>query len=832
MNPKLPPKSPASTQRLLIVKKGLNSIDIKKHQKFDLLLKPPTKFLPASETDRLKNLTPTPKLQKDRKVQKLSSSPFQIEGSPTPKPIPKRSKSEKQVQNSKKSLSNLLLSTKPKPRSKDQEVKAFNKQIKHLRSLFTKNLQSDNPNCNKLTKRKKNHQISPKAKLIKSKLNIKEKRKQRTIKKDSKLNDLNEDLLNKAATKIQSCFKGYLVRKIFKAFIKHQLEVLNEQSKKIVNLAEIESYNSNFSFSFIRNSVDAFVESIEISTPSFYCSSFEEAAEKLVLVLRKKSVLRNLEDEDLRVMDEWLGNLNYRVEVRELLLKVVRRRYKKLHEHFDIWLDKLKSTFRHLIEIEYSSSKSVLSQKQIKDRIRNHSTALCTDIEHLWERIDVINGNQDLLSNFASSLHTFNIIDATELRVSGNLHLTEAKSDSAENTISLFESSKGYQSIFKFEQEEIKVSEKPEIKTSQNESKSDVSKSNVFINIVQGSSSMSLENSKALKEYSSIQLVQDFEPINENSSIRNDLNLQPSPSPRQTMWPSGSRSIFDYESASNPLSGTSHFERQYDASEINLVVDRAMINLEFAIFHEILDDHLSIFEDISFTLKMTEDFIMKKISNFIAEAVRPRVVRQSTQPQVRTDTLSMLSYIDRVFREALKHPKNFKAKLLKTFNYEKYSQYLRSNIKLNPSSLHIFPTKHKKQDIYIEIYEKALTQSCSELLYSKLESQKSTIFDLLLFKISSIKLADIFVEIRETLSKWNEIRSGNLPLGDTIRPNGELDDQKLFLKRAESLNKMIYAEILYEERCWADQIYEEEQIIEWLESIILSNLVDELSLIL
>ena len=597
-------------------------------------------------------------------------------------------------------------------------------------------------------------------------------------------------------------------------------------------MPETESDNSNFSFSFIRNSVDAFVESVEISTPSFYCSSFDEAADKLVLVLRKKSVLRKLEEEDLMAMEEWLGGLDLRGEVRELLLKVVKRRYIKLHEHFDHWLDKLKDSFKHLIRLEYSTSNSFLSQRQLKERIRNHSTALCTDIEHLWERIDVINGNQDLLSNFASSLHTFNIIDATELRVSANLFMTEAKSNSAENTISLFESSKEPQSIFKFEQEENKIIETPEIKTSQNESKSDVSKTNIFINIVQGSSSMSLENSKALKEYSSIQVVQDFEPINENSSIRNDLNLQPSPSPRQTMWPSASKGIFDYESASNPLSGTSHFERQYDASEINLVVDRAMINLEFSIFHEILDDHLSIFEDLPFTLKMTEDYIMKKISDLIAEAVRPRIVRQSTQPQVRTDKLSMLSYIDRVFRETLKHTENFKAKLLKTFNYEKYSQHLRLNIKLNPLSLHIFPSKHKNQDSYIEIYERALIQCCSELLYSKLESQKSTIFDLLLFKISCIKLADIFVDIRETLSEWNEIRSGSLPLGDTIRPNGELDDQKLFLKRAESLNKMMYAEILYDERYWIDWVYEEEQIIAWLESIILSNLVGELSLIL
>jgi hypothetical protein len=786
-----------------MLEKNSPKIQRKTNNKREPSSKSPPTFLSPQKHDHLKTLTPSPadlkeKAQKSRKTRAKNDSKPDLDAFLHRK-IATRAKSEQNLERQRKqeTFKPPAKLVKFKAMTKDEEIREFNKNIKKLRTLFGKKKHSELFINKKNLNKRKSSQLQPKA--LKQQKTLKKRlfKEKNTLKTQSSSSN-NLSILRKSAIKIQSCFRGYLIRKLFKTCLK---QLTFEYPK-----------TPSFSFSYIQNSIDAFIDPGDVPTPSFYSKSFSESspATRLKILIHKKSILSKLEAEDVLSIQEALKPLNYSQEKIQIFLKIISRRYQKLHAFFDEWLLKLKESLKYLIKIESSSQSIHLSRKEINHRVRNPSEELCLDIENLWEKIEDFQGQRNFLSSYPDSLNTFHIIDQTELRVSSRV-VVESSSNSTIMTFSKPEENEAAE-VSEFSGNSAEKRQK-EVKLS-------------FINIVQGSSSMSLEHSKALKDYSSILNVPD-EGVNESNSLQNELDLKPRQ--RQTMWPSKSRSIFECESASNPLSGTSHLIREYDASEVNLVLDRTLLNLEFIIFHEIIEDHCTLLSDTNFILRLCEDFLLKLISNFTNEAVRPRVVRQSTRPQVKTDTLTLLKHLDVVFTKNLETLSKFQEKLLKIFGFEAISSRLRTNSAFSSKSL--FTLKSKSEGL-IAIHQKSIIQACSELLISKLSSSQAGLFDLVLWKLPNLRLADLLVEIRDTLENWNEFKAGTLPMGDTIRANGELDEVKLFSKRKESLNLLIFDEILSEDKDWTELFLYEEQEILVVEEKVLEFLFEELESLL
>ena len=118
--------------------------------------------------------------------------------------------------------------------------------------------------------------------------------------------------------------------------------------------------------------------------------------------------------------------------------------------------------------------------------------------------------------------------------------------------------------------------------------------------------------------------------------------------------------------------------------------------------------------------------------------------------------------------------------------------------------------------------------ACEELVLHNIFILKSSVFDSVAEKLPNLKLCNIFVKVRDKLSEINEIQAGNLPFGETIRPNGDLDEVKLFQKQKESLVTLINEEIHSSNPYWTCLYSQQEGLISDLESLILSDLIQEI----
>jgi len=130
-------------------------------------------------------------------------------------------------------------------------------------------------------------------------------------------------------------------------------------------------------------------------------------------------------------------------------------------------------------------------------------------------------------------------------------------------------------------------------------------------------------------------------------------------------------------------------------------------------------------------------------------------------------------------------------------------------------------------DPYSSTHLKAVFSACSQAIVHLIGTQKSAIFDFVHWKVDQIKLSDFFISIREVLFRWNELQAGNLPSQETLKANGEIDEDKLQSLRIQSLAKLLYQDLEEDSLNWVNYLFEEEQAAIDLEKSIFSDLMLE-----
>jgi hypothetical protein len=333
-----------------------------------------------------------------------------------------------------------------------------------------------------------------------------------------------------------------------------------------------------------------------------------------------------------------------------------------------------------------------------------------------------------------------------------------------------------------------------------------------------------LENSEGIKDLSSIVQL----PRTENTETMSIGKLEVSnkiSQLRKTVWPSTKPTFAEPESPSNPLMVTE--EPLVNSSEEDLVVDRVLANLEIYVFHDFLDSD-EIFHNPDFLVQLTENLLLKYLEEFIAETLKPKIVRQPTKTYVSSDSVNLLSGIDEEFLKCIKNPELLKNKIKKHIDPLVLMKNIRKNRKSDFIGTNCFELpQNSSSNKYSLIHDKAVYTACSQSVYSLILHLKISCFDFCVDHLNKLNFKDFFISVRENVYKWNELKAGNMPSNELVLPNGELDEDRLQVVRTQSLAKLLYQDLEEDDFHWSDYRFEEEQSILELEVLILQDLAFE-----
>lgn len=594
---------------------------------------------------------------------------------------------------------------------------------------------------------------------------------------------------------------------------------------------------------------------------------------QISLQAKKQNKLQELKQADMQemlVIAEKLGN---KPEIIYLLNSILNRRYEKISKIFDEHLENLKNSIKgrgNKQKIDSPDLDTILHAMSSKDN-RQTSGEISEDIEKIWLQIEQHHDESDN--------HSF-LKDPQPLPP-----LTPIIEDSIDrpgidcpfdNPNENIKGSKNYKCNRKFQEDlsgknfegddlehenSVKMESFAESPKNMFENNTPVSLSKLVVKIVpaqekseegalrsfihdfdtkepthpkelindinfQDLSSMTLEHSEALKDYSSIIPSPAIEK-EDLDSLEYEFDLKTKSSIKTSNWPITSRQIFERDSPSNPFSITGGSEKPTDHSGEELLVDRAVSLLELIVYHDIVEDsHL--FEDISFTIALLEDLINKEILTCIGEATRPKLVRHNTLTNVKSDSNSVLQVVDKLFLYFLKDTNDIKAHMQIATHPYIFLQCAHENIPVEcqKGSICCLP-EDPSLDKYTKVHTNMIINSCEEIIYRQILEFKSTLFQSLSDKIETLKLSDFFMAVRDQLVKWNDLHAGNIPGADTLNENGILDEEKLQNIRSKNLAKLLYSNLEDDEEKWVNYTAETEYLIIQLEDLVFYDLVGE-----
>ncbi|OMJ92571.1 hypothetical protein SteCoe_4580 [Stentor coeruleus] len=626
---------------------------------------------------------------------------------------------------------------------------------------------------------------------------------------------------------------------------------------------------------------------IEELKPEILTENKEEEKVKFTqnaLKVKKQNKLQELKQADMQEMLLIAEKLGNKPEIVDLLNSILNRRYEKISKIFDEHLENLKDSIKNSGNkkvIDSPDLDTILHAISSKDN-RQTSGEISEDIEKIWLQIEqhhdetnnhsflkdpqplppltpiiedsidrpgidcpfdnpneYAKGEKNCVENKEDckfnkeNKEDFSEKDEENLKENGLEHDNSVKMESfADSPKNMFENNTPV-SLSKLVIKIVPAQEKSEEGALRSfihdfDTK-EPTHPKEFINDInfQDLSSMTLEHSDALKDYSSI-IPSPAVEKEDLDSLEYELDLKTKSSIKTSNWPITSRQIFERDSPSNPFSITGGSEKPTDHSGEELLVDRAVSLLELIIYHDIIEDsHL--FEDIDFTIGLLEDLINKEILICIGEATRPKIVRHNTLTNVKSDSSSVLQVVDKLFLHFLKNPNDIKAHMqIATHSYI-FLQCAHENIPIEHQKNSIcYLPEDPSLDKYTKVHTNMIINSCEEIIFRQLLEFKSSLFQSFSDKIDTLKLSDFFMAVRDQLLKWNEIQAGNIPGADVINENGVLDEDKLQNVRSKNLAKLLYSNLEDDEQMWVNYTAETEYLIIQLEDFVFCDLVEEI----
>ena len=679
--------------------------------------------------------------------------------------------------------------------------------------------------------------------------------------------DKNE-FINKCAIKIQAHVRGFLTRKAYRNFIENRpIEVSShmaanpgvsedfpdedEEVRTIVKRKEVPEgpiVSILHSDEGINSLYDPFLKAELKNNRNIEQALTAQISWRLKQKLKLKELKQN-DIQEMQVIAEKFGNKDAIIDIFQ---NIIERRYEKLNQFFD---DHIESMKFNLMSRELSPN---CEQRNLDEffnaicskELKQTSSELGEDIEKIWEQIETFeqqNENNSFLQD-PQPLPPLTPIYEENMQNSGEIfldsdHLRLSRDDSIKNEsfqeapIFRFPPSLCYakiaprKTVQEYPEEGSPLYSYDEDLDMKEPVPAESKESEVpLIHVLYESSSFTLEHSKALQDYSSIIHTPVSEKNGDLSSLEYELDLkfkEPSKSSNVIL----NRQIFDRDSPSNPFSVTA--EKSLDRSGEDIVAERVVSLLELLIYHQILDDQILLFEDVDFTSRLLDDYLMRLIGDYIHESLRPKIILNSNAGTINTDGTSLLTYIDSLFLSALKNPDEIRRLMIKKMDPIKIIRGIQEGIRFDYNNEIIF--EEIEEDLhsdYSQIHNEMLVQVCSQCLISKCFEGFRGGFVFSSDHVLNLRLADMFLIIREDIYKWNEIKAGTIPIRDTLRADGLLDEDKLLTLRNKNLAKVLYLELEENEKMWTNYEFEETQILIDLEKNILNGLFVEIQNIL
>lgn len=659
------------------------------------------------------------------------------------------------------------------------------------------------------------------------------------------------------AVKIQAHIRGFLTRKAFKNFMEKQvvdfsshmrssniaIEDYPDEDEEVRNIIKYEHSESN-PFISILNSEEILKSLYDplIREEFKHNRNIEHVlTSQISWRLKQQLKLQELKENDIFEMQNIAENFQNRDGLLGVFRNIIERRYEKLNAFFEDHIESMKIGLMSKRSSENFERQGVDLFFNSSQEIKQSSGELGEDIEKIWQQIETFEHageNNSFLQDpqplppltpiyeegrYDSFVFTPETSVVFHEYSSENHALAEPLQEFFPGTPCYIEKSNPFKkadSVILDSTEDLKEPEPWKSTSSELP----------IIHVICDSSSMTLEHSEALKDYSSIILTPVSEKNDDLSSLEYELDLKPNETAKKSI--SSNLQMFEMDSPSNPFSVT--VEKSLDNSEENIVTERVTSLLELIIYHDILNDNIDIFQDVEHTMRIIEDYFEKLIAAFINEATRPVVILNLYGGSVNTDGGSLLRYIDHLFLGALKEPDVITRKILNLRDPLALLQDLQDNKKIQYNGEIIFEEEKDEHSInnFEEIHNKMLIKACSESLISISHQGTSNLFNFHSRLPKNYKLADLLLTVREEIFKWNEIKSGTIPMGEILRANGDLDEDKLLFLRNKALARALYLELDENEKKWSDYRYEEATALLDLEKIIFSELSQEIIQIL
>ena len=539
----------------------------------------------------------------------------------------------------------------------------------------------------------------------------------------------------------------------------------------------------------------------------------------------QQAKLKELKQNDIQEMKMIAEKFGNNGEIFEVFENIIERRYEKLNKFFEDHIESMKlsiSTPEMTLKKESPDLDSIFNAINSKD-LKQTSGQLWDDIEKIWQQIENFEENSSFLQD-PQPLPPLTPIYQGKNEFGKIVSFNEEYDhENSVKTVSFLDFPSTYfalnKPLHKFEENEyLKLTEnsdeplKAQIKNTQN------------INILLSSLTMTLEHSEALKDYSSISSTPVTEQKVDFSSLEIDLSLKFKNFPECY---TGNQQIFNDNSLSNPFTLTIE-KPSPDNSGEELVTERAISVLVHIIYNDILDSNSEIFEDIEFVYNLTEYLLEKYLILFINEELKPRPILNSDNPKIPINGSSLLSFIDVLFLSALKSPENFKNKIYEVLNPLALLDKIQNNQKFFYDRQLLFESiPDDSPNQYVQIHNIMLTQACSEAALLQFFVNNDDIFEFRLERLDHISLSNLFLSARESMYKWNEIKTGTIPFRETISSDGRLDEEKLLFLRNKSLASLLYLELEESEKSWSNYRFEHAQIVIELENLIFDQIVTE-----
>lgn len=794
-----------------------------------------------------------------KRPEKIEQTLKKIETYPKIKLVkPKKKKLEKQKKFETKKISESKLDPVKEKAKKNQEknklIKDLGNNIRKMNLKFSKKRfvqkakwgsSTDQPSkfsilekipliLLKKPKKFKEHQKSQKKKVVKktkSTLPTSRQEPSRPVSEDSIFHPLRSEKFLKKITKIQAAIRGWLIRKKIKYLKepKFSLEFSNHVS--VFHSSSLSHQQEDYEVQNILSqkldqSFSNLYKNLRSSIPSNESLKQDPSKEhilsaQITLRVKQSLKLKELQMNDMQEMKAIAEKFCNKDEIIEVFSNIIQRRYEKLSSFFDKSIQKLQSHLYLNYEPveELDNLENFLKYGQSKCQ----SVEIGDDIEKMLQEIEKI--EDDEANSFLCDPQPLPPLTPIyeELREGSqkvqdldfDLHSHTNTSESEqllERPSKKFSPSPEYFKINKQEQEFEPVFNYP--------------KSTKFFSIP-ASSSNTIENSEAIRDFSSIATGTLIESGDNSGTLQKDLGIKPVFSIKKTIWPSSAPKFLDQDSLSNPFSITNDSCKIIDLSEEDYLSERVVSLLELVIYHDFIENHIEAINDTEFVLNLTEYFIIKNIESFISESTRPKMIEHDSKLFVKTDSINILHSIDAEFTTILRNPEILKSKIFSIFNPITLLHNTQMNEKINYLSLPALIQTPESDDPYSFTHLKAVFGACSQAIVDSIFIQKSTIFDFVHSKVNQLKLSDFFISIREVMFRWNELQAGNIPSQETLKADGELDEDKLQSLRIQSLAKLLYQDLEEDSLNWVNYLFEEEQAVIDVEKSIFLDLVFE-----